>query len=120
MPLPPRHSPSPSSLRNHLAMPKPDSSTKVRVDGHEVVTYSYGDANPEVLFLLNGGPGLACDYLREPLLRMVGEGYRVVTYDQLGTGKADRPEDPALWTLPRYVGEVAAGREDPGVWRGAV
>jgi hypothetical protein len=38
-------------------MPKPDSSTKVRVDGHEVVTYSYGDAHAEVLFLLNGGPG---------------------------------------------------------------
>jgi len=34
-------------------MPKPDSSTKVRVDGHEVVTYSYGDGHAEVLFLFD-------------------------------------------------------------------
>ena len=51
-------------------MAKPDSSTRVRVDGYEVVTYSYGDSHTEVLFLLNGGPGLPCDYLREPLLRL--------------------------------------------------
>ena len=98
-------------------MPKPDSSTKVRVDGHEVVTYSYGDGHAEVLFLLNGGPGLACDYLREPLLRMVGEGYRVVTYDQLGTGKSDQPTDPALWTIERYVEEVEAVRKALGLGR---
>ena len=40
-------------------MLKPDSSTRVKADGHEVVTYSYGDAHPEVLFLLNGGAGPA-------------------------------------------------------------
>jgi proline iminopeptidase len=96
-------------------MPKPDSSTRVKVDGHEVVTYSYGDAHPEVLFLLNGGPGLPCDYLREPLLRMVKEGYRVVTYDQLGTGESDHPSDPALWTLQRYVEEVEAVRKALGL-----
>jgi proline iminopeptidase len=98
-------------------MPKPDSSTRVKVDGHEVVTYSYGDAHPEVLFLLNGGPGLPCDYLREPLLRMVKEGYRVVTYDQLGTGESDHPSDPALWTLQRYVEEVEAVRKALGLGR---
>ena len=32
---------------------QPDASTRVRVDGHEVVTYSYGSGS-EVLFLLNG------------------------------------------------------------------
>src|SRR5262252_7243858 len=95
-------------------MAKPDSSTRVKVDGHEVVTYSYGDSNAEVLFLLNGGPGLPSDYLREPLLRMVKEGYRVVTYDQLGCGKSDRPTDPGLWTIGRYVEEVEAVREALG------
>ena len=98
-------------------MAKPDSSTRVKVDGHEVVTYSYGDSNAEVLFLLNGGPGLPSDYLREPLLRMVKEGYRVVTYDQLGCGKSDRPADPALWTIGRYVEEVEAVRKALGLGR---
>jgi proline iminopeptidase len=98
-------------------MAKPDSSTRVKVDGYEVVTYSYGDANPEVLFLLNGGPGLPCDYLRDPMLRMVREGYRVVTYDQLGCGQSDRPTDASLWTIGRYVEEVEAVRKALGLGR---
>ena len=65
----------------------------------------------EVLFLLNGGPGLPCNYLREPLLRMVDEGYRVVTYDQLGSGASDKPTDPSLWTIGRYVEEVETVRQ---------
>jgi proline iminopeptidase len=94
-----------------------DSSTRVRVDGHDVVTYSYGDSHKEALFLLNGGPGLPCDYLREPLLGMVEAGYRVVTYDQLGCGQSDRPTDPRLWTIARYVEEVETVRKALGLGR---
>ena len=35
----------------------------------------------------------------------------VIFYDQLGCGRSDRPDDPSLWTLERYVDEVAAVRE---------
>src|SRR5262249_10152565 len=87
----------------------------VRVDGYEVVTYSYGDSLKETLFLLNGGPGLPCDYLREPLLAMVDAGFRVVTYDQLGCGKSDRPSDPRLWTIARHVEEVETVRKALGL-----
>jgi proline iminopeptidase len=89
---------------------KPDQSARVRVDGHEVVTYGYG-AGDEVLFLLNGGPGLPCDYLRDPLIPLADAGYRVVTYDQLGTGASDRPSDPRLWTIERYAREVETVRK---------
>ena len=88
---------------------RPDASQRVRVDGYDVVTYSYG-AGDEVVFLLNGGPGLPSTYLREPMLRLLDDGYRVVTYDQLGTGASDRPSDPALWTITRYVAEVETVR----------
>lgn len=81
--------------------------TDVDVGGHRVRVYSYGSGD-EVLFLLNGGPGLPCDYLREPHLPVVDHGYRVVVHDQLGTGQSDHSDDPALWTLPRYVDEVEA------------
>jgi len=84
--------------------------------GHSVTTYSFGSGE-EVLFLLNGGPGLACDYLREPHVPLAREGWRVVTYDQLGTGRSDRPTDPALWTIGRYVEEVEAVREALGLGR---
>ena len=81
--------------------------TDVDVGGHRVRVYSYGSGD-EVLFLLNGGPGLPCDYLREPHLPLVDHGYRVVVHDQLGTGQSDHPDDPGLWTLARYVDEVEA------------
>ena len=93
---------------------KPDQSVRVKVDGHEVVTYSYGRGD-EVLFLLNGGPGLPCNYLRDPLIPLADEGYRVVTYDQLGCGASDRPTDPKLWTIKRYAREVETVRKALGL-----
>ena len=53
--------------------PKPDKRN-VKIGRHNVVTYSYGEGD-EVLFLLNGGPGIPCNYLRDPLLPLVEAGY---------------------------------------------
>lgn len=89
-------------------------TNRVRIGEHEVVTYSQGEGE-EILLLLNGGPGLPCDYLREPLLRMVDAGYQVVTYDQLGCGASDKPRDQALWTIGRYVEEVETVRDALGL-----
>jgi proline iminopeptidase len=94
---------------------KADTRT-VRIGRHKVVTYSYGEGD-EVLFLLNGGPGIPCDYLRDPLLPLVEAGYRVVTYDQLGTGESDKPKDKSLWTIGRYVEEVETVRQTLGLGR---
>ena len=77
--------------------------------GFELATYraAPGKADPErTLLLLNGGPGLPCEYLFAPHLEMVRRGWTVVSYDQLGCGESDRPEDASLWTLDRYVGEL--------------
>ena len=83
---------------------------EVQVDGYKVVTYSYGTGD-NVLLLLNGGPGLPCDYLRDPHIPLANEGYRIVAFDQLGCGNSDRPEDPALWNISRYVEEVETVRK---------
>ena len=93
---------------------QPDESKRVKVHGYDVVTYSYGTGD-EVVLLLNGGPGLPCNYLRDPHLSLVDEGYRVVTYDQLGCGASDKPEDSSLWTMERYVQEVDVVREALGI-----
>lgn len=83
----------------------PDTQVDVTIDGYRVVTYSFGKGK-ETLLCLNGGPGLPCDYLREAHSCMVDDGFRVVTFDQLGTGKSDRPTDEKLWDITRYVAEV--------------
>ena len=84
----------------------PDAVIPVRLpSGHRIETYHYGTGD-EVVLLLNGGPGLPCDYLREPHLWLVDAGYRVVAYDQLGCGRSDKPDDLSLWNVPRYVAEL--------------
>ncbi len=93
-----------------MAKKRKADTRKVKIGRHKVVTYSYGDGD-EILFLLNGGPGIPCDYLRDPLLPLVEAGYRVVTYDQLGTGASDKPKDKSLWTIGRYVEEVETVRK---------
>ena len=36
-------------------------------------------------------------------------------YDQLGAGNSDVPDDPSLWTLPRYTAEVEEVRQGLGL-----
>lgn len=89
---------------------QPDQQFNLSVDGHNLVAYSYGEGD-EVLLLLNGGPGLPCDYLRDAHAWLKDKGYRVVTFDQLGTGASDRPDDESLWNITRYVAEVETVRQ---------
>jgi proline iminopeptidase len=93
---------------------QPDEQVTVPIDGHQVVTYSYG-VGDDIVFLLNGGPGLPCNYLRNPHLRLADRGWRVVTYDQLGCGASDKPDDKALWRIERYVEEVETVRRALGL-----
>lgn len=93
---------------------EPSEVRDVSVDGYRVRSYSFGSGD-NVVFGLNGGPGLPCDYLREAHSCLIDKGYRVVAFDQLGTGKSDRPTDPALWAIGRYVEETETVRKALGL-----
>ncbi len=93
---------------------QPDAMAAMAVEGGEVMTYSFGTGD-EVLFLVNGGPGLPCDYLRDGHSHLADKGWRVVTWDQLGTGRSDRPGDTALWTIERYAREMEQVRNGLGL-----
>jgi len=92
---------------------EPDAVERVAVEGGEVAVYCFG-AGDNVLLLVNGGPGLPCDYLRDSHSQLADEGRRVVAWDQLGTGRSDRPDDPALWTIERYAREMEQVRASLG------
>ena len=94
--------------------PPPDRVARVAVEGGRVVAYVYGEANAETILCINGGPGISSRRLREAFHILALQGFRVLIHDQLGTGASDRPDDPSLWTLRRYVGEVEAVREALG------
>jgi proline iminopeptidase len=91
-----------------------DERHDITVDGYRIVAYSFGKG-PETVLCLNGGPGLPCDYLREAHSCLIDQGYRVVAFDQLGTGASDRPTDVSLWNITRYVAEVETVRKTLGL-----
>lgn len=65
------------------------------------------------ILLLHGGPG-ATSYGFAPFAALADER-PVVFYDQLGCGRSERPDDPSLWTIPRFVAELAAVRAALGL-----
>ncbi|MCB1812505.1 MAG: proline iminopeptidase-family hydrolase [Candidatus Competibacteraceae bacterium] len=93
---------------------KPDRTETLKVAGYDIYIDTFGSGD-EVLLCLNGGPGLPCDYLREPHAPLADLGYRVVAFDQLGCGRSDKPQDRSLWTIERYVEEVETVRTALGL-----
>lgn len=74
-----------------------------------------GDGPGLPLLVLHGGPGdTSCGFSRlEPL----GSERPLVRYDQLGSGRSGRPDDPSLWTVQRFVEELHILRRQLGLER---
>lgn len=87
----------------------------VAVPGGRVWYRIYGSGDRTPLVMLHGGPGgRSCGF---SLLADLAADRPVVIYDQLGSGRSERPADPTLWTTERFVSELAAVREALGLRR---
>jgi proline iminopeptidase len=80
----------------------------VEVPGGKVWYGSVGQGGVPLL-CLHGGPGFTHYYLEA--LEDLADRRRVIFYDQLGCGNSDRPDDASLWTVERFVEELAVVRE---------
>lgn len=90
--------------------PAPERELRVPVRGGQIYVRVNGDLKgPRApVICAHGGPGgTHAAFL--PSLRMA-EDRAVILYDQLDTGLSDRPNDPANWTVERFVSEVDAIR----------
>lgn len=72
--------------------------------GHELYYRLLGTAE-ETLVILHGGPGVSHSYLNR-MGELAGNDLRVVFYDQLGSGKSDKPEDKSLYYVQRYSDDL--------------
>jgi proline iminopeptidase len=81
---------------------------------YKVWTKKLGSGPVKVL-LLHGGPGFTHEYLEAMESFLPQAGIEMYYYDQLGCGNSDQPDDPALWTLPRYLEEVEEVRRGLGL-----
>jgi proline iminopeptidase len=84
-------------------------------EGHELYYRLYGSGS-ETLVGLHGGPGGDHRYLTR-LGELAGDDLQVLLYDQLGSGKSDRPDDTGLWVVPRFVEELETVRTELGLGR---
>ncbi|SEM29017.1 proline iminopeptidase [Luteibacter sp. UNCMF331Sha3.1] len=68
--------------------------------------------NPTIkVLLLHGGPGATHEYFEAFDSYFPGAGIEYYYYDQLGSGFSDKPTDPSLWEIPRFVDEVEQVRQ---------
>ncbi len=82
----------------------------------ELYVEDVGEGEP-TFFVLHGGPGGNAYVLREGLEPYL-EGFRVVYFDQRGSGRSlELPKDPRLFTLEALVGDLFALAEALGVER---
>lgn len=87
----------------------------IQVEGGRIwyqIVGSNRDAIP--LITLHGGPGSSHLGI-EPLAEALGSKRPVIMYDQLGCGQSDRPDDVSLWTIERFMRELAALRDALGL-----
>ncbi|MBU1377378.1 MAG: proline iminopeptidase-family hydrolase [Alphaproteobacteria bacterium] len=90
--------------------PAPDRELRVPVRGGRIYARVNGDlAGPHApVVFVHGGPGSNHGgFLAELAL---ADRRAVILYDQLDSGLSDRPNDPANWTVERFVSEVDALR----------
>ncbi|TAJ99120.1 MAG: alpha/beta fold hydrolase [Chloroflexota bacterium] len=68
--------------------------------------------NPDIkVLVLHGGPGATHEYLANLGDHLPAAGFEIYFYDQLGSGRSDRPDEPGLWELDRFVDEVEQVRQ---------
>ena len=83
--------------------PAPGGRIWYRVNGK-----AHFAAGKTPLLCIHGGPGLSHHYLLS--LAVLADTRPVIFYDQLDSGGSERPNDPAHWTVARFVDEIDALR----------
>ncbi len=81
----------------------------IDVTGGKVWYKIVGSGTATPILLLHGGPGVSSGSL-EPLAKL-SDDRPVIFYDQLGSGKSDRPSDLTLWNAKRFVEELSLVRD---------
>ena len=80
-----------------------------------VWTKRVGNRPTMKVLLLHGGPGATHEYLEAFDSYFPNAGIEYYYYDQLGSNFSDRPDDPSLWEVSRFVEEVEQVRRALGL-----
>ncbi len=104
----PRLPPAPVEGQRFWELPTGSRIAYVRVPAE-------GDVREIPIIFLHGGPGtpdMKGD--SEYFGKLAQDGFDVYIYDEVGTGRSSRLEDPRSYTLERDVADLEAIREEIG------
>ena len=88
----------------------PDAEGYANVLGLRIFYRVFGESGSKgTVLCLHGGPGCASDYML-PLSDLTRFGYKVVLYDQMGTGRSQLPTNKNLLTVEQHVKEIEGVR----------
>lgn len=106
---------APLAMARPLNFPPPDKELMVPVQGGRVFVRVNGADKPGKLpvVLVHGGPGGTHATLLDALA--LADERTVILYDQLDSGRSDRPNDPENWKVERFVAELESIRAALGI-----
>jgi proline iminopeptidase len=84
----------------------PDTSGYLEVEGARLFFRAVGEGTS--LVIVHGGPGMSHDYLAPQLIRLLAEDYRLIFYDQRGSGRSTGVEDTTRLTVGQFVEDLEA------------
>ncbi len=80
------------------------------VDAHGVLIYYWTIGHGAPLVILHGGPGASHDYFL-PYLLPLARHNQLIFIDERGSGKSEKLEDPAGYTVENMVEDIEAVRQ---------
>lgn len=107
--------PTPALASEPAPFADPDTELMVPVEGGRVYVRINGDvasSDKAPVIFIHGGPGGT--HTGFAAMLRLAEDRPVILYDQLGSGKSDRPDNPANWRVERFVEELEAVRATVG------
>ena len=84
--------------------------------GSASLSYTVVGCGP-TLVVVPGGPGFGYPYMYESLVRLLGEGRRLVFYDPRGSGASTGHEEPERLTMRSFVRDLRALQDAVGAAR---
>jgi proline iminopeptidase len=96
-------------LLSSCSPPVPPAEGFITVPGGRIYYAKMGNGSGIPLIVIHGGPGSTSFGLKP--WAALGDERVVIRYDQLGSGKSDRPADTSLYTVERFVAELQALRD---------
>lgn len=103
---------APALFAQSKAQPAAASDYAIRegfVDSHGVLIYYKTVGRGAPLVILHGGPGASHDYFL-PYLLPLARHHRLIFIDERGSGRSEKLEDPAGYTVENMVEDVEAVR----------